>query len=257
MKKIAGLLLLASAVLFAMSGEEVFQTKCASCHTPYYIPQSKLNVNYQHNNTDLNLSAPTLTELSFRLKDQVGDRTTDAEGQKFEIEEWLTTFLKDPSSNKKSILKKETRKVFGNMPPVEVDEDEAEALADFMYDYAEKMMLKHGVKRYSYEDALKKAKAEGKIVLIEGYIPFCRGCIWMDRNVMVEPEVKAALNKDFVLVKMNLLVEKLPLGMKRLGTPSFYFVDSDGKTVLEMVEGTGTLEEFLGLLSSVKEKREK
>ncbi len=257
MKKITGWMLLASSMLFALSGEEVFKAKCASCHSPYYIPQSKLNVNYQHNNKELNLSAPTLTELSFRLKDQVGDRTTDAEGQKFEIEEWLTTFLKNPSSNKKSILKKETRKVFGKMPPVEVDEDEAEALADFMYEYAEKMMIKHGVKRYKYEEALKKAKVEGKIVLIEGYIPFCRGCIWMDRNVMVEPEVKTALNKDFVLVKMNLLVEKLPLGMKRLGTPSFYFVDSDGKTVLEMVEGTGTVEEFLGLLSSVNEKREK
>jgi len=254
MKKIAGLMLLASAVLFAMSGEEVFKTKCASCHTPYYIPQSKLNVNYQHNNKDLNLSAPTLTELSFRLKDQVGDRTTDAEGQKFEIEEWLTAFLKEPSSNKKSILKKETRKVFGDMPPVEVSEDEVEALADFMYDYAEKMMVKYGVKRYSYDEALKKAKAEGKIILIEGYIPFCRGCIWMDRNVMVEQEVKAALNKDFVLVKMNLLVEKLPLGMKRLGTPSFYFIDSDGTTIIDMLEGTGTKEEFMEMLHSMVER---
>jgi thioredoxin-related protein len=243
-------------VLFALSGAEVFEKKCASCHD-YYIPQTKLNINYEHNNTDLKLKAPTLTELSFRLKDQVGDRTTDAEGQKFEIEAFLTSFLKDPASNKKSILKKQTRKVFGEMPPVEVDEDEAEALADFMYDYAEQMMVKHGVKRYSYEEALKKAKAEGKIVLIEGYIPFCRGCIWMDRNVMVEPVVKEAINRDFVLVKMNLLVEKLPLGIKRLGTPSFYFIDKEGKKVLEMVEGTGTVEEFLKLLASVKEKRGK
>ncbi|MCF6207336.1 MAG: hypothetical protein L3J47_10665, partial [Sulfurovum sp.] len=77
---------------------------------------------------------------------------------------------------------------------------------------------------------------------------------WMDRNVMVEPEVKAALEKDFVLVKKNLLIEKLPLGMKRLGTPSFYFIRSDGKNILEMVEGTGTIEEFLQLLQSVKER---
>jgi len=257
MKRYVWLIAVCSTMLFALSGEEVFKAKCASCHSPYYIPQSKLNVNYQNHNKDLNLTAPTLTELSFRLKDQVGDRTSDAEGQKFEIEEWLTAFLKDPSANKKSILKKETRKVFGDMPPVAVSEDEVEVLADFMYEYAEKMMIKHGVKRYKYEEALKKAKAERKIVLIEGYIPFCRGCMWMDRNVMVEPQIKEALNKDFLLVKMNLLVEKLPLGMKRLGTPSFYFVDSNGKTVLEMVEGTGTVEEFLGLLSSVKEKRKK
>ena len=251
MPRILGLLMTMGTVLFALSGAEVFEKKCASCHD-YYIPQSRLNINYEHNNTDLKLKAPTLTELSFRLKDQVGDRTTDAEGQKFEIEAFLTAFLKDPASNKKSILKKQTRKVFGEMPPVQVDEDEAEVLADFMYDYAEQMMIKHSVKRYGYEEALKKAKAEGKIVLIEGYIPFCRGCIWMDRNVMVEQVVKEALNRDFVLVKMNLLIEKLPLGIKRLGTPSFYFIDKEGKKVLEMVEGTGTVDEFLMLLKGVK-----
>jgi thiol:disulfide interchange protein len=137
------------------------------------------------------------------------------------------------------------------MPPVEVNEDEVEALADYMYEYAEEMMVRHGVKRYSYEEALKKAKAEGKIVLIEGYIPFCRGCIWMDRNVMVEPKVKEALNRDFVLVKMNLLIEKLPLGMKRLGTPSFYFIDPYKEKMIDMLEGTGTVQEFLSLLDDI------
>jgi len=71
---------------------------------------------------------------------------------------------------------------------------------------------------------------------------------------MVEPEVKAALNKDFVLVKMNLLVEKLPLGMKRLGTPSFYFIDAKNEKVIDMLEGTGTVEEFLSLLESIKKR---
>jgi len=254
MKRLTGSILIASSMLFALSGEEVFKRKCASCHHPYYIPQSKLNVNYQNGNKELNLSAPTLTELSFRLKDQVGDRTTDAEGQKFEIEEWLGAFLKNPSANAKSILPKRTRAVFADMPPVDVEEEELEALADFMYEYAEKMMIEHGVKRYDYEEALKKAKSEGKIVLIEGFIPYCRGCIWMDRNVMVEPEVKAALERDFVLVKMNLLVEKLPLGMKRLGTPSFYFIDAKKEKVIDMLEGTGTVEEFLSLLESMKKR---
>ena len=244
--------LLFNAILFAISGKEVFEKKCASCHA-YYIPQKKLNQNYEQNNTLLKLKAPTLTELSFRLKDQVGDRTTDAEGQKFEIEEFLADYLKYPSKEK-SVQRKEIQHIFPQMPPVNVDEDETEALADFMYEYAEKMMVEHGVKRYSYDEALRIAKKEKKIILIEGFIPFCRGCIWMDRNVMVEPEVKVALNKDFVLVKKNLLVEKLPLGMKRLGTPSFYFISSDGKRVLEMVEGTGTVEEYLELLSSVKSK---
>jgi len=116
------------------------------------------------------------------------------------------------------------------------------------------MMIEHGVKRYSYEEALKLARKEGKIIMIEGYIPYCRFCMRMDREVMVEPVVKEALNKDFLLVKKNLLIEKLPLGMKRLGTPSFYFISSDGKEIIDMIEGFGTIDEFLELLKSVKEE---
>jgi len=254
--KLVGLFAAAATSLFALSGEAVFAKKCASCHSEYYIPQSRLTANYQHGNEELNLTAPTLTELSFRIKDQVGDRTLDAEGQKFEIEEWLTRFLKNPQGFK-TILPKNVRAVYGQMPPVQANEEEIEALADFLYGYAETMMVKHGVKRYSYEEALKVAQKEHKIVLIEGYIPYCRGCIWMDRNVMVEPEVKAALNRDFVLVKKNLLIEKLPLGIKRLGTPSFYFITGDGKKVIDMVEGTGTKAEFLELLSQMKAKAHK
>ena len=251
--KIFGLILLMATSLFAISGEAVFEKKCASCHREYYIPQSKLVVNYQHDNRDLNLTAPTVTELSFRIKDQVGDRTLDAEGQKFEIEDWLTQFLKNPKAFH-TVLPKNVRKIYGQMPPVKVTEEEIEALADFLYEYAEKMMIAHGVKRYSYDEALKIARKHKKIILIEGYLPFCRGCIWMDRNVMVEPEVKAVLNKDFVLVRKNLLIEKLPLGMKRLGTPSFYFIAPDGERIIDMVEGTGTKEEFLSLLASIKER---
>ena len=73
----------------------------------------------------------------------------------------------------------------------------------------------------------------------------------------VEQKVKDIMEKDFVFVKVNVLTEKLPLGMKRLSTPSFYFIDSDGKTVLDMVAGFGTIEEFIELLESVKAKAKK
>ena len=252
MKLLITITILLNSLLFAVSGEKVFKEKCASCHNGY-IPQRKLNSNYQHQNKELELKAPTLTELSFRLRDQVGDRTSDAEGQIFEIEEFLSNFLKNPKQNK-TILPKNVREIFPQMPKVVLTEGEEEALAKFMYAYAEKCMREQGVKRYPYDQALTLAHKEGKIILIEGFLPYCRGCIWMDRNVMVEPEVKAALNKDFVLVKMNLLTEKLPLGIKRLGTPSFYFIDPEGKKVIDMFEGTGTVEEFLSLLEEIKKR---
>jgi len=243
---------LLSSLLFALDGEVIFAQKCASCHR-YYIPQTKIIANAQHNNRELNLTAPTLTEISFALKDQVGDRTLDPEGQKFQIEEWLTDYL-DAPSKEKGVLPDAFNRFFMPMPRMkgELDEEEIEALTDFIYGYAERMIVEHSVKRHTYESALKRAQKENKIVLIEGYIPFCRGCIKMDREVFVDPRVKEALDKNFVVVKRNLLIEKLPLTIKRLGTPSFYFIDKTGTKVLEMVQGTGTVEEFLALLASVK-----
>ncbi len=235
------------------AGKAIFAKRCAGCHQPY-IPQLKLNKNYEQNNTLLHLKAPTLTELSFALKDQVGDRKGDVDSQLLEIEFFLEAYLPNPESNR-SILPASITKHYTPMPPMKLTEEEGEALAVYMRAFSEEMMLKHGVRRYSYAEALRKAKREGKIVMIEGYIPYCRWCMRMDREVMVEPEVKEALDRDFVLVKMNLLTEKLPLGIHRLATPSFYFIKSNGKAVIDMVAGFGDKEAFLGLLKEISDKR--
>jgi len=252
MKRIAlGLMILVGS-LWGGSGGEIFKSKCASCHTEY-VPQSKLLINYEHNNSDLNLTAPTLTELSFRLRDQVGDRRGDKESQLLDIEEFLMAYLKHPNRTK-SILPKAVLRHFKIHPSLRITEEEAEVLAPFMFDFSEQMMVEHSVSRHSYEEALALAKKEDKIVLIEGYIPFCRGCMKMDREVFVEDKVKEALNQGFVTVKKNVLIEKLPLGLKSLGTPSFYFITNDGKHVIDQVQGTGTVEEFLGLLRSIQKQ---
>jgi thioredoxin-related protein len=254
MKKIALMTLTGATLLFANSVEEIFKTQCGVCHVDY-ISQNRLIENYEHNNSDLNLTAPTLTEISFRLRDQVGDRRADKESQVMEIEDFLLDYLNRPN-REKSILSKDVLKHFKTMPKQHLTEDDAELLSEYMFDFSEKMMVKHSVKRYSYEDALKKAKKENKIVLVEGYITSCRGCIKMDREVFVEDEVKKALDKDFVLVKQNVLAKKLPLGLESLGTPAFYFFTNDGKHLIDGLQGTGDVEEFLDMLSLIVESRD-
>jgi len=238
--------------LFSNSAEDTFEKKCSTCHKGY-IAQSQLIKNYEQNNSLFKLKAPTLTELSFALRDQIGDRMGDKESQLMEIEDFLKNYLSDPNK-KRSILSKSVTRHFETMPKMKgkLKDEEIEALASYMFDYSEEMIAKHSVKRYSYEDALKKAKAEDKIVLIEGYIIFCRGCMMMDREVFVEDVVKEALDKDFVFVKENMLKEKLPFGMKSMGTPSFYFITNDGKKVIDKIQGMGTVDEFLELLDEIK-----
>ncbi len=242
--------LILSVSIFAKSGEEIFKKRCSSCHLEY-IPQSKLIKNYSNGNRDLNLTAPTATEISFALRDRVGDRKGDIESQLMNIEDFLISYCNRPDRDK-SILDDEVLINFDTMPPIKLSEDEAEALAPYLFNLSEKMIVSHSVKRYNYRDALKKAKRENKIVMIEGFIRYCRGCIKMDREVFVEDRVKEALNRDFVVVKKNLQTEKLPLGLKPVGTPAFYFITNDGKKVIDIIQGTGTVDEFLNVLNEIK-----
>jgi len=254
MKIVLFIVMFGSLLFSGNSVKEIFKIQCGSCHLGY-IPQSKLIKNYENNNSDLNLTAPTLTELSFRLREKIGDRRADKESQVLEIEDFLLDYVNHPDK-KKSILRERVLKHFKTMPKQKLSEDDAELLSEYMFDFSEKMIVEHSVKRYGYDEALVKAKKENKIVLVEGYITSCRGCIKMDREVFVEDEVKQALNKDFVLVKQNVLAKKLPLGLESVGTPAFYFITNDGKHLIDGLQGTGDIEEFLDMLSLILESRD-
>jgi len=245
------LTIIATTLILAQTGKEIFEKKCSSCHIEY-IPQSKLLSNYKNDNEELNLTAPTATELSFALRDQIGERKADIESQLMEIEDFLISYCNKPDIDE-SIFADEIIDNFKTMPKIELTEDEAEKLSPYLFNLGENMIVSHTIKRYSYKEALQKAKAENKIVMIEGYIRFCRGCIKMDREVFVEEKVKKALNRDFVVVKKNMLLEKLPLGLTTLGTPAFYFITNDGKNIIDKIQGTGTVKEFLELLNGIKE----
>jgi hypothetical protein len=244
------ILMILTISLFALDGEKVYDTKCLSCHSKY-IPQTKLLENIKQENELLKLKAPTIDELSFALKQRVGDRANDEESHKLEIEDFIGEYLSKPDLNK-SILPYRVKSFYKTMPKLDLSEDELEVVSEFIYDYSEKMIEKLSVKRYSLKEAFNKAKEEKKIIMVEGFLSYCKGCIKMDREVFVDSDVKKALEKDFVFTKLNAITEKFPLGIKSLGTPSYYFIDSNGSKVLKKLHGSGTKKEFLDLLKEVK-----
>jgi thioredoxin-related protein len=255
MKKTIVLWASSALLLFASVGEEIFDEHCASCHS-YYLPMSQVIANAEQNNTILHLKAPTLNQLSYGMYLHVGDRKADEESQKLEVEDFIMTYVETPD-RKKSVLSPKLTHFFPDMQPLEdaLDEDQMELLSSFIFYYGRKMVEKHSVKNYkSFEEAKKVAKEEGKIIMIRGTLPFCKWCIKMDREVMVEPEVREVLNNSYVVTEVNVGIEKLPLGMTSLGTPSFYFIASDGKTVIDQVSGYGDMEEFLELLHMIKDE---
>jgi len=243
--------------LFASEGEALFEKHCAACHSGY-IPMSKVIANAEQNNTLLSLKAPTLNQLSFGVRLNVGDRKADEEAQRMEVEEFITSYIASPQ-REKSVVPKELTHFYPDMPPMPnlLDEEEIEALSSYIFAYGEAMIEKHSVRNYTFEEAVKIAKAKKKIIMIRGVLPFCKWCIQMDREVMVEPEVREMLDSSFVVVKTNVITEKLPLGMKSLGTPSFYFIKSDGETIIDQLNGYGDKEEFMELLRRIKEEADR
>ncbi|UFH58112.1 thioredoxin family protein [Sulfurovum mangrovi] len=239
--------------LFASEGAEVFDRHCASCHS-YYLPMRQVIANAEQNNTLLQLKAPTLNQLSFGMRLNVGDRKADEESQRMEVEEYLASYIASPE-REKSVLPKELTYFYPDMPSMHdlLDEEQIEALSSFIFEYAEEMIEAHSAKVYTFEEAVERAKEQKKVIMIRGVLPFCKWCIKMDREVMVEPEVRALLDESFVVVKTNVVTEKLPLGMKSLGTPSFYFIKSDGETIIDQLNGYGNKEEFLSLLRGILE----
>ncbi|HFS85292.1 MAG TPA: DUF255 domain-containing protein [Epsilonproteobacteria bacterium] len=257
MYKAVWLTLVSLSLGVAGEGKALFDTHCVSCHS-HYIPMRQVIANAASNNSLLQLKAPTLTELSYGLYLNVGDRKADEESQRMEVESYIADYLEGPDRNQSVLPAKHTH-FYPDMPAMKgvLEEEEIEVLSAYIYEYGEAMIKAHSAKTYSFEEAKKIAKENGKIILIRGVLPYCKWCIKMDREVMVEAEVKQMMEQHFVTVKMDVILDTLPLGMKSLGTPSFYFIQSNGETIIDMLQGFGNKEEFLSLLEMIRQKARK
>jgi len=105
----------------------------------------------------------------------------------------------------------------------------------------------------SFEDALKVAKKEHKIIMIELVQENCHFCKRMDKEVMSDDNISSALSKDFVVVKFDVNRDKLPLGLKKEMTPTFAFVKESGE-IFSIIRGAWNREDFSALLRYIKKK---
>ena len=256
-KKTIILVMLCSLLALADEGKVLFNKHCASCHTPF-IAMSKLKENFlDHNNTLLNLKAPTLNQLSYRLKQQVGDRHGDEDLHRMEVTAFMSDYVIQPDKDK-SVCLDDVMQHFKTMPSLKgkVSEDALEEIGTYLYDFDTKVMKAKGVKYEGFESALKRAKKEHKIIMIKAMTKECHFCRKMDREVMIEEEIVNAIKKDFIPVSIDISVHALPLGLRTAITPSFIFVDENA-TIIENVPGAWSKKDFATLLKEIKESQHK
>lgn len=60
---------------------------------------------------------------------------------------------------------------------------------------------------YSWEDGLKKAKAEDKIILVDVYTTWCGWCVRMDKDTYSKDSIQKLLSDHFVPIKINPEIE--------------------------------------------------
>lgn len=255
--KIAVLICLILSHIFATEGEALYEKKCASCHQKF-ISMDRLKKNFlDHNNTLLHLTAPTINQLSYRLKQRIGDPKGDNDIHRMEVSAFISDYVLHPNRDK-SVCLPDVMKYFKTMPSLKgkVSEDELEEINMFIYEYDKKIVKEKSVKYQGFDEALKQAKKENKIIMIEAMSEECHYCRKMEREVMIEKEITELLNKDFISVRVDVSKIKLPLGLKSTLTPTFIFINAE-KKVLMNIPGAWDKTDFLLLLNEAKEKAQK
>ena len=255
--KIVLWVLLCTGALFGSEGQEIFEKKCASCHKGY-IPMSQLKENFlDHNNTLLKLTAPTLNQLSYRLKQRIGDPKGDNDMHRMEVSAFISDYVINPDRDK-SVCLEDVMQHFKTMPSLKgkISEEELEEVSTYIYNAEKKILEEKGVEYEGFDKALDKAKREHKIIMLKVMSKDCHFCRKMDNEVMIEKEVVDALEQDFISVAIDISTTALPLGLKTELTPSFIFIDEEAN-VLMNIPGAWDKTDFLLLLKEVKQKDKK
>ena len=105
----------------------------------------------------------------------------------------------------------------------------------------------------TFQKAIKIAKEENKIILLDVVANNCKFCERMEREVLSKDIVQEAIKKDFVLAYINEDEEDLPLGLSSQMTPMFVFI-SQTETVKDMRFGYIEEKKFLELLEEMSSK---
>lgn len=108
----------------------------------------------------------------------------------------------------------------------------------------------------SFEEALKVAKKENKLLFIDAYTDNCQPCMMMEKNIFTLDKVADFYNKNFINLSLNLGTEHVELS-KRYNTfayPTYLFIDGNGK-LIHTGSGYTEADPFIELGSEALTKR--
>lgn len=103
----------------------------------------------------------------------------------------------------------------------------------------------------SYEAALTQAKKEKKKVMLMLSRENCPACEYMSDIVFEENAVINEVHKSFIPVHIDIHNDFIPEGLGYMGTPTFHFLDANGKKI-GRYDGAANIPSFIGILGKYK-----
>ena len=109
-----------------------------------------------------------------------------------------------------------------------------------------------GLEFQNYDEGVKKAAEEKKMVMLFFWADWCRYCTKIRKDVFESEKVKTEFEKNFVAVSVDIQTDKSDLGKKYRATalPTLTFIRPDGDP-LAYWEGAADAETFLKILDYV------
>lgn len=109
----------------------------------------------------------------------------------------------------------------------------------------------------SLEEALAKAKAENKLVLIDCHTKTCGPCRKMEKTVFPQAKCGEFINSRFVPIMMDMeegdgmaVAEKYEVGIY----PTFLVLSPDGKKQGEIVGAVFNIDDYISMLNNILNK---
>ena len=103
----------------------------------------------------------------------------------------------------------------------------------------------------SYEHAQITAQKENKLLMVMLSKENCDACWYMENIVFDNQDILKMIEKKFIALHVDVNKNKIPANMPYIGTPTFYFINSEGKEVGKL-EGAVTIKEFDTFVQSLK-----
>ena len=109
-----------------------------------------------------------------------------------------------------------------------------------------------------FDSGIAQAKAQNKPVLFVFSRHTCKYCIILEQTTFADKRVIKGLNKDFIsIIAYSDDNDAMPKELWRPGTPTIWFLHSDGQPMFQPLMGAVGSDDFLRALSIVKQEFDK